>query len=661
MKGWQQKKWAFAQTDKNEIFSFAKELNLSLTTASLLWQRGIFTIEEGRFFLDATEDDLQDPFLLKGMQEAVERIMTAIENKEKIVIYGDYDVDGITATSLLYRFFTKLRAQVDYYIPERQSEGYGLNKEAVAQLIESGVRVIVTVDCGISSYDIVDEVKELVDVIITDHHTAPEVVPPAYAVINPKQKGCPYPDKMLAGVGVAFKLCQAIWQKITGNLYLEDLDIVAIGTVADVVPLIGENRILTKLGLAKMQECPDKGLAALIQVAGLQDKVITAGHIGFTLAPRLNAAGRVTHATRGVELLISTDDSEAEQIAVELQETNIERQQIEREIYAQARLSVLEQGELAEKIMVVANEGWHPGVIGIVASRLVEEFYRPAIMISITDDIGKGSCRSIEGFDMYDALHSCKDLLLQFGGHKQAAGFSVAVENIDALRQRLIEYCHTHLTAEDYLPVIKIDTELTLDDIQLSLIEEIAGLEPYGMSNQTPVFAVMDATVQQIFILGYQKNHIKFVLEANGQTVEAIAWHGSHYQSSIFKGSKVRVAFTLQKNEWQGNISPQLILQDIQLLEKPQVCLSPECLRHWYVVIKRLLRNQTKFRYIVEAELLQQLSKEESYEAMLAVEVFKDLSIIEEESSERGAQYQWRDVDGKLDLFTSLTYLKYSS
>lgn len=661
MKQLTRKRWQPTEPMSKEAEALARELNISAITAQLLCKRGITTAEEGAAFLRASTEEMHSPFLLKGMDIAVERILRALKEEESIIVYGDYDVDGITATALLFRFLSRLTEHVGYYIPERQSEGYGLNVEALKHLAEDGANLVITVDCGISSFDIVEEMKALVDIIITDHHTPPNQIPLAVAVINPKQEGCPYPDKNLAGAGVAFKLCQALWGKLTDELYLDDIDIAALGTIADVVPLIGENRIIAKAGLAKMTHSPNLGLKELISVAGLENRTITAGHVGFSLAPRLNAAGRVTHATRGVVLLTTEDGDEARAIAEELQETNVERQQIERAIHEEARLEVARQGELADKVLVVAGDDWHSGVIGIVASRLVEEYYKPAIMISLNEGVGKASCRSIDGFDMYEALKYCEDLLLQFGGHKQAAGFSIVEENIPLLRERLVTYCTTHLSPEDYVPQVKIDLPLSVEEVTIELIDELSALEPFGMCNSTPVFAIKELAVANLFVLGYQRNHIKFILEKDHASVEALAWNGSDYQTSIFRGNHVKIAFTLQKNEWQGQEIPQLILQDIQVLEKMNPKLDRDKLSHVYRVLKNFFKMKEYPRYIVEAEMAQQhIEGCSPLEIMLALEVFKELGIIEEMSTEKGAIYQWCAVNGKLDLVTSVTYLHYS-
>ncbi|MFC2366956.1 MAG: single-stranded-DNA-specific exonuclease RecJ, partial [Veillonella parvula] len=619
-------------------------------------------VDEGRQFLQGTLSDLLDPFTLKDMDVAVSLVLETIESHKPIVIYGDYDVDGITATSVLYRFLKKLGVDVTYYIPERQSEGYGLNLEALEHLIERGTALVITVDCGISSYDIVEAVRDRIDMIITDHHTAPDMIPRAKAVINHKQKDCPYKDKNLSGVGVAFKLCQALWLTKHGEWYLDDLDIVALGTVADVVPLVGENRIIVKSGLEKMNREPNLGIKKLIDVAGLHERTITSGHIGFTLAPRLNAAGRVTHATRAVELLVTDDEDIVEAIAEELNETNRERQELERNIHELARIDVANQGHKADYVTIVAGEEWHPGVIGIVASRLVEEFYKPTLVISIHDGVGKGSCRSIDGFNIYDALKSCEDILLQFGGHAAAAGFSIDANRIDELRERLTKYCKAVITEEEYIPVVAIDAELPVDDIDVDIIDRVSDLEPYGMANSTPVFAIMEATVQDIMLMGQLKNHCKIIFETSNGTLDAIAWNRPDLFKSIFVGTVVKVAFSLQKNEWQGMVSPQLMIQAIEPLTEEPIKLSTEGLRQMYVIIKQSMRGRSQSVYNVEQDILRRKPADQNNRsALTSIDVFKELGIVEEYTSDDGQlMLRWNAIEGKLDLVTSVTFLTYS-
>ena len=655
------KRWRLCKGDQEKENILIRELGVNPIVAKLMVNRHI-DVDEGRRFLQGTLSDLLDPFTLKDMDVAVSLVLETIESHKSIVIYGDYDVDGITATSVLYRFLKQLGADVTYYIPERQSEGYGLNLEALEHLIERGTALVITVDCGISSYDIVEAVRDRIDMIITDHHTAPDMIPRAKAVINHKQKDCPYKDKNLSGVGVAFKLCQALWLTKYGEWYLDDLDIVALGTVADVVPLVGENRIIVKSGLEKMNREPNLGIKKLIDVAGLHERTITSGHIGFTLAPRLNAAGRVTHATRAVELLVTDDENIVEAIAEELNETNRERQELERNIHELARVDVANQGHKADYVTIVAGEEWHPGVIGIVASRLVEEFYKPTLVISIHDGVGKGSCRSIDGFNIYDALKSCEDILLQFGGHAAAAGFSIDANRIDELRERLTKYCKAVITEEEYIPVVAIDAELPVDDIDVDIIDRVSDLEPYGMANSTPVFAIMEATVQDIMLMGQLKNHCKIIFETSNGTLDAIAWNRPDLFKFIFVGTVVKVAFSLQKNEWQGMVSPQLMIQAIEPLTEEPIKLSTEGLRQMYVIIKQSMRGRSQSVYNVEQDILRRKPADQNNRsALTSIDVFKELGIVEEYTSDDGQlMLRWNAIEGKLDLVTSVTFLTYS-
>lgn len=658
-----QKRWSIEPDHSQEEVQLAAELKVSPIVAKLLINRGLGDPHKARQFLAADMESLLSPWDLKGMREAVACVTKTMEEGGSIVVYGDYDVDGITATSVVYRFLKRCGASVSYYIPERQSEGYGLNLEALEGLIAKGTDLVITVDCGISSYDIVEAVRDRLALVITDHHEAPSLIPRAIAVVDHKQPNCPYPDKNLAGVGVAYKLCQAIWQERTGEVYQADLDIVALGTVADVVPLVGENRILVKAGLSKMQMQPNRGIEALIDVAGLKDRKITAGHIGFTLAPRLNAAGRVAHATRAVELLTTPSQEEAYEIAEELQETNLERQALERDIHEIARQDVLKQGPDADYVVVVGGQDWHPGVIGIVASRLVEEFYKPTLVISIKDGIGKGSCRSIDNCNIYEALQSAEDLLIQFGGHQAAAGFSIKEDKIPALRERLAQYCKEHLAETDYIPIVDIDSQVAIDDIDVPLIEEIETLEPYGMANPTPVLALEEATISDLFLMGQQKKHAKVLLEREDSTIDAIAWNRPDLHASFFPGDRVKVAFTVQKNEWNGHVSPQLMIQDMALLEGRSLTLTKEGLRAMYTYVRNLLKGGSMPKFRLETELIRRRPEGQTMPvAMASLEVFKELDLLVEETTEEGLEsYRWQPAQGQLHLETSITFMKYSA
>lgn len=657
------KKWCIATGNEAVEERLMQALGIHPLVARLLVNRHLETSEVSQAFLQDTWSDMHDPFLLLGMDVAVDRIIQAMTNNEKIVIYGDYDVDGISSTALLYHFFLDEGVPVSYYIPDRKTEGYGLNIEAVEALIAKGTDLLITVDCGISSYEIVDVCKDRLDIIITDHHTVPEHVPPALAVINPKQRDCKYPFKELAGVGVAYKLCQAMHVRLHQKPYREHADIVALGTVADLMQLRGENRILVKEGIEALRRGGNIGLSALIEVADVPKEQLSAGHIAYSLAPRLNAAGRVAHAREGVALLIANNREEAMPLANILQEANMERQEIEKNILEEAKKQVLSQGDMAKYALVVDGKDWHPGVIGIVASRLIEAFYKPTFMITVSDGVGKGSCRSIEGFDIYAALESASHLFMQFGGHKQAAGFSIAEEQIPALREHMNTYCKEHLIEEQYIPTVRIDTLISEEDITPSLVREIALLEPYGMGNETPVFAYKEAIIESVQIIGRFKQHMKLELRIGSTLVEGLLWFAGDLQNQIFPGMQVNVAFQMQVNEWQGMERVQLLIQDVQIVNPETVYVTEDELRTLYPKIKRLffMPRVEKHRILSEVVDLAKKHGESMKKWMLAIEIFKELGIIEERREEGMPPYfYWHMIKNKLDLVTSMTFIKHS-
>lgn len=583
-----EKRWQFAPIEEGLTSALTEQLHISPILAQILANRGIADVEEGRHFLRDTLTDMADPFLMDGMETAVRRLKQAVEDKERIVIYGDYDVDGITSTSLVYSVLRDLGASPKFYIPERQSEGYGLNEEAL-QHLEHEADVLITVDCGISSYELVREFSPRLDIIITDHHEPPEAIPPALAVLNPKKPGCPYPFKELAGAGVAYVLCRALWQRCCDEDLAGYSDLSALGTIADLVPLVGENRIIVRQGLELMKKGQRTGLYALLRASGLADKEITAGRIAFTAAPRLNAAGRISHATKGVELLLETDAEKAAAAASELSELNAERQDIEHTIAKEAIAQIESQRRERDEVLIASHEDWHVGVIGIAASRLVEKYYRPALVITISDGIGKGSCRSITGFNMYEALQSAKDLLIQFGGHTMAAGFSIKAENIEGLRQRLLDYAAAHMTADDYIPLVHLDKELETQDVSLDMIAELASLEPYGMGNSRPVFSMRNLTVDEIRPIGRNKQHVRIVACGPHKTLlNGVAWSQPELCDAIVEGDLIDVAFQLERNDFNGTSSPQLVIQDVHVLNNEAV-LNRTVMVDIYMALKKLL------------------------------------------------------------------------
>ena len=558
-----EKEWSLLPDTSARAVEFSQRIGTTPFTAALLLHRGITSDEEARAFLHPEKQPFHDPFLMRDMEKAVSRIEQAIEAQERIVVYGDYDVDGITATSLLCRNLRQLGAAADYFIPHRQKDGYGLHKETLDEIIAGGARLIVTVDCGISAVEEAAAAKDKVDLIITDHHLPGKELPKAFAVIDPHRADCAYPDKNIAGVGVAFKLCQALWQKMRGKAFTGDLDIVALGTVADVVPLLGENRKIVQQGLRVLKKSKRPGIQALLAVTELQEKEITAGHIGFVLAPRLNAAGRLASALRGVELLLTEDGEEAQAIAEELDAANRERQAVEQEILQAAEKQIEEIDVKRAHVLVLHGEGWHPGVIGIVASRIVERYYRPTVIIAEEDGIGKGSCRSIRGFHMFEALSACGEHLLGFGGHAQAAGLSLRSADVASFREAMEAYAAKVLTEEDFVPILEIELELAPEKITEQLMTEIKLLEPYGMGNPKPLFASHGVRGSYAQRIGKEGQHLKFALDGVDESIDVLAW-GRGEAAPLVNRERIDIAYFPEYHVWREKRSLQLMLEDFR-------------------------------------------------------------------------------------------------
>ena len=560
------KTWRLIPSQQELREKLSKSLGISAVVAQILINRGISCEQEARSFLSAEVEKLGNPFALKDMDKAVQRILLAIKSRQKITIYGDYDVDGITSCAILYKLLKRLGAVVDYYIPDRQSEGYGLNTQALEHLLNQDTKLVITVDCGISSLEEIAAMAGKMDIIITDHHQPPECIPAATAVINPKRSDCPYPDKQLAGVGVVFKLCQALWNSAGGleKPFIDDIELAAIGTIADIVPLIGENRLLVKLGLERLSQTKNRGLLNLIDVCNFKGAKLDAGKVGFALAPRLNAAGRVGHAAIAVELLVTEDDSRAREIAQMLDAENCHRQTLEKQILETCEQTLAAKNNLfSGKVLVVEGENWHPGVIGIVASRLVDKYYRPTVVISISEGIGKGSCRSIPGFDIYEALSGCGDLLIKFGGHKQAAGLTIAADKIEEFRRRLGDMAN-HISEETYRPVINIDTLVSLEQVNAALLEQIACLAPHGMGNPAPVFACRDLQVTDFRAIGQEGKHLKLRVRRQNSSGDVIGWGMGELAGDMHRNETIDLVFAPEFNEWQGHRNIQLKALDLR-------------------------------------------------------------------------------------------------
>lgn len=535
---------------------------LNPLVAVLLASRNIQCIEEAR---ELTEDRnvIADPFLLDDIEKAVARIKLALERGEHIAIYGDYDVDGMTSSSLLASYFKAKGVNCDIYIPERIGDGYGVKNKAVDTLHERGVSLVITVDCGITAIEETEYAKTLgMDIVITDHHECGEVLPAAVAVINPKRPGCRYPEKMLAGVGVAFKLvCALEGGSHADELFAQYGDLVAIGTVADVVPVLGENRTFIRRGIAQMREKARPGIKKLCEASGIDLKKITSSGIGFTLAPRLNAAGRLGQTMRAVELLLTENEDEAEIMASEMCELNRERQALEGKIFEEAAVMLADDRDSKDPI-VLAEETWHQGVTGIVASRLAERLSRPAVMICLQDGKGRGSCRSFGSFNIFEALEANKDILESFGGHEMAAGLTIPEENITVFRERLRAFYREKIAGMPE-PALSVDFEVLKPGL---LTEEnvasLSLLEPYGNGNPTPVLYMENAEVDIIMPISSGR-HTKMWVKKYGESFECVYFSKTTKELKVTAGNRVDIVFTPQINEFRGRRTVQLLLQKV--------------------------------------------------------------------------------------------------
>jgi single-stranded-DNA-specific exonuclease len=564
-------RWEMLSCDEPAAIRLASALGVDPAVARLLCQRGLGDPELAARFLNPSLDQLHDPMRLADMPIAVDRIMAAIARQERIAVHGDYDVDGITSTVILRRALELLGADVVHFIPERIRDGYGLQPAAVERLHAEGVAVIVSVDCGIRGDDAARRARELgLDLIITDHHEPGGHLPAAFAVINPKRHDCDYPDKYLAGVGVALKLVQALCRRAGRDSWMPGfIKVAAIGTLADVVPLVGENRVIAKLGLDLLSRGPHKvGLRALLDVCGLTGKAIDSYHVSFVLAPRVNAAGRMSTPDLATRLLLATDEALGEEVrglATSLDGENVKRREEEASILAAAKKIVQTDPSVgARSILVVAGEGWHRGVIGIVASKLVDAFSRPAIVLAIEDGVAHGSCRSIPRFDMLGALERCSPLLSRFGGHKQAAGLTLDASRVKELRSAVNDVADETLGPDDLIPRLRVDGDLTFRGITGGLASGVASLAPFGAGNPRPVFVARRVEI----VDGPRKlkeRHLKMALKQDGRIFRAIAWRAAE-RHDYFTTHKTAldVAFSLDQNQYNGETYLELTLADLK-------------------------------------------------------------------------------------------------
>jgi single-stranded-DNA-specific exonuclease len=567
-------RWETIASDDQASVALAAALGVDRVVSKLLWQRGLHNPEVARRFLNPSLDHLHDPLTLTDMPAAVDRIMTAMAQGQRIAIHGDYDVDGVTSTVILRRALELLGADVTHFIPERLRDGYGLQSSAIERLREDGVHLIISVDCGIRGTEAARRARELgVDLIITDHHEPDDDLPPAFAVINPKRHDCAYPDKHLAGVGVALKLVQALLRRAGRESWLPGfIKVAAIGTLADVVPLVGENRVIAKLGLGLLSRGPHKvGLRSLLDICGLTGKTIDSYHISFLLAPRVNAAGRMSTPDIATRLLLASDETLAEevrQLAMQLDSENVRRQEEEGEILTAAKKVVTSDPEVgARSVLVVAGEGWHRGIIGIVASKLVDAFHRPAIVLSVEDGVAHGSCRSIPSFDMLAALERCAPLFIRFGGHRQAAGLALEAARIRELRRAINDVADETLGPEDLMPRLRIDCDLAFRAITGDVAAGVAALAPFGAGNPRPVFAARRVEI----VDGPRKlkeRHLKMALRQDGRIFRAIAWRAAERHDYLAEHkAALDVAFSLEQNQYNGETFVELTLADLKRSE----------------------------------------------------------------------------------------------
>lgn len=556
------KKWEICKINEEDINKICEENNLSQLIGSILASKKIISKDEIREFLNPTRDDFHDPFLMPDMEKAVERILIAIQNKEKIIIYGDYDVDGITSVTVLKKFLEEQGLKTGEYIPNRLNEGYGLNKEAVKNISEQGYTLIITVDCGISCIEEIEYAKELgMEVIVTDHHEPGEIIPDCLAVVDAKRKDNKYPFNQLAGVGVVFKLIQSISLKLNleAKEYLKYLDIVCVGTISDIVPLIDENRVITKLGLKLVEKTRNIGLKTLLESTGYKE--INSTTISFGIAPRINACGRMGEEKEALELFLTNNIQEAKQISERLNQYNIERQETEKQIFKQA-IQEIEEGNKDVPCIILGKEGWHHGIIGIVASKVTDIYFKPSILICFEGEEGKGSGRSIPGFDLHDAVMNCNTYVEKFGGHSMAIGINVKKENFEKFKKKFEEYVqNSHIN--DIIPIIKIDKEIDLRKINIQDIRDLKLLEPYGEANKMPLFLIKNMKIQSIRTLSEGK-HIKLKLGIDNYIADAIGFNMGNIAEQYLIGDRVDVVGSLEINDFGDNENIQINLKDIR-------------------------------------------------------------------------------------------------
>lgn len=555
------KQWKFYEENNEEIEKIAKEFNISKLVAGIIANRNIGNSEDIRVFLNPTRQDFHDPFLFNGMEKAVNRIICAIEKKENVAIYGDYDVDGITSTTVLKKFLKERGLDTKTYIPNRLDEGYGLNRDAIDEIHKEGCTLIITVDCGISGIEEIDYANSLgIETIVTDHHETSDILPNAIAIIDAKRKDNTYPFRGLAGVGVVFKLIQAISIKL--NLeekeYLKYLDLVCIGTISDIVPLVNENRVIAKLGLKLLNQTKNIGLKTLINSIGFSEINSTA--VSFGIAPRINACGRMGHQEEALELFLTDNIRQAEEITEKLNKYNKKRQEKEKAIFNQA-IAMIEKDEKDKNTLVLASENWHHGVIGIVSSKITDMYFKPSILICLEGEDGKGSGRSIPGFDLHNALTKCKNSLEKFGGHEMAVGLTVKKDKFEEFKKEF-EKVAIEENVSQIVPIINVDGVINLKDMNKQIAQELKLLEPFGDSNKTPLFVYKNLKIDSIRALTEGK-HLKLTLKDTSYTINAIGFNLGNLVDEYRIGDKVDLVGTIEVNVFNGYENLQINIKDM--------------------------------------------------------------------------------------------------
>ena len=557
------KKWEIYNSDEQKVKEICEKYNLNEILGKIIVNRKVINDEEVRIFITPTRDDFHDPFLFKDMDIAVNRIIKAIDNKENILIYGDYDADGITSTTVLKKYLQERGGLVNTYIPNRLDEGYGLNKEAIKKIKEMGTDLIITVDCGISGIEEVEYAKELgLEVIVTDHHEVGDILPNALAVIDAKRKDNTYPFNMLAGVGVVFKVIQAISIKLNlkAEEYLKYLDLVCVGTISDIVPLEGENRTIAKLGLMLIRVTKNLGLRELIKSSGYKE--IDSNTISFGVAPRINACGRMGHEDEALNLFLAETKEEAIKITKKLNDYNVLRQTTEKAIYEDAISKIEEENIENKNSIVVGGYNWHHGVIGIVSSKVTEKYYKPSILLCFEDDLAKGSGRSIQGFDLHDALTKCGDLLDKYGGHAMAVGLTLKKEHFEEFKARFEEVAKK-ANIKEMIPTLYIDEEVKLKDINMDLVKSLSILEPFGEANKVPLFLIRNLKIDSIRALS-EGRHLKLSLRDESMVINAIGFDIGSLAEEYKIGDKIDVVGTLEINSFNGFSSVQINIKDLR-------------------------------------------------------------------------------------------------